>query len=159
VSDGSQQDAFYSHRCLREIGNRLQIFPPYFLTYENEMDSAASFRLFRIHKHVNARDMTIPKTERFHGSCDALKILPINGHIDISCESGSIVVALADLEKNGHSPNDAVLDSSFRQRRMKASQNIEKLFHVSIYSRRGNHSTRCFDFDISASRTAFTVLQ
>ncbi len=108
-----------------KIGNRLQVFWTHLLVNENQMNSAASLGFICVDKHVHARYMAIPKTERLHSFRDALKVLAVNRDIDISSKPSGVVAALANLEKNSQPPNDAILDPRFRQRRMKASQNIE----------------------------------
>lgn len=84
------------------------------------------------------------------------EVAPIHSDIDILSHAGLARISFKYLEKDSHVAHYAVRQTSFRQGRVQTIRFLEKLFHVYIVGRDGNHSHLIF---AQSSAAAFAVLQ
>jgi hypothetical protein len=107
VGDGSNQDAFFGAHGFGG-GDWLKVIRADLFADEEQMYRGPGSRLVRIHEHVNATDVSKPKSVFFRDSDDCSKITAAHRSVYVSGKACLVRLALGYVYESRKASDDLV---------------------------------------------------
>src|SRR5207245_6130882 len=88
VGHGCDQDPFHRAGGLGEVGDRLEVLGADLLADEDQVDGGTGTGRGGVDQHVDTSNVAIAETETRHGLSNPLKVLAVDGDINVPRKSG-----------------------------------------------------------------------